>query len=236
LIRSFLVLGFKTILGGVTGALIFLGAGAVLGILGGVLFEIMLPFQLSNLIYIPFYITTGARNALWFGGDFIFVPMIIGSGTSSLIHLEADIPYPLTNKSSVTIFSVTLLFWLLSLALLVFQKFHTLNKINSTYISFCNSIKSQDYPSAYSLFSQEYRRNTNLSQFTEDKGDVELLYIRGCETKKFISSFGKSASIFTENPYFMVTSFGGYFVGPELILESVDGQWLFTGEDNWYLD
>ncbi len=236
MLRSFLILSFKTILGGVAGTLIFLGAGAVLGVLGGLLFEIILPFRLSNLIYIPFYIMTGARNTLWFGGDFIFISIFIGCGIVFLKNLHEGIPYHFFDKSSGVIYWAALLFWVITSTLLVAQKIHTINKINTVYTSFCSSIKSQDYPSAYNYFSQEYRSNTNLNQFIDDNKDTGSLYTKGCETIKFISSFGKSASVFTENPYHMVTSFGSYFAGPELILMNFDGKWVFTGEDHWWMD
>jgi hypothetical protein len=235
LFRSFLALGFKTILGGITGSLIFLGTGAVLGVLGGLLFEIILPFRPSNLIYIPFYVITGASNAFWFGGDFIFIPIIIGSGIAFLKNLHGD-TLQFFGKSSGKIYWAALLCWVITSTLLITQKVNTINHINSVYSGFCISIKSEDYPSAYNYFSQEYRINTNLNQFIDDNEGTGSLYTTGCETKKFVSSIGKSASIFTQDPYYMATSFGSYFEGPELVLINVDGKWYFTGEADWYMD
>ncbi len=236
--RSFLILIFKTITGGILGALVFLGIGSAKGLFDA-LIEIIFSLRPSSIIYIPIGVFLGAWYAFWLGGDLILVAMLIGSEIAFLKNLRKTLLNLFSAERVNKIYQTVFLGLLAITAFSFYTKIQTIIKIESVYSKFCSSVLAKDYPSAYKYLSAEYRNQTNLNQFVKDKLYKESSYVSGCNANgysiKFISSFGKSASVFP-NPYIVITSFANFPGGSELIMEEVDGEWFFTGKDKWYAD
>ena len=229
--RIVLALILKTVLGGILGAIIFLGLGSVKGFFDG-LIE-------ASPIYILTGILLGAGYASWLGGDLMLLAAFIGAEIVFLKNFNKI----LSNKYSTEVASKIFRTMFIALSLITtfgfYLKVRTIIQIESIYSEFCTAVQKKDYSSAYKYFSPEYQNQTNLNQFIEDKLGNYSSYVEGCSadtySTKFVSSFGKVASVFP-NSYIPTSSFANFPGGPEIIMKKIDGKWYFAGEDYWYMD
>ncbi|MBK9927103.1 MAG: hypothetical protein IPP66_17680 [Anaerolineales bacterium] len=219
---------FKTIAGGVWGALIFLGLGSIKEFLE--MFIVAISGESGLFSALPLSILSGAFFLFWLSGDFILIAAFIGAEIAFLKNLHNF--FQVEKKIHQVILLCALAITVFSLSI----KVTTIFQIESAYSSFCSTLIKKDYSSTYDFFTPKYRKATNFNQFTEKFNKSSFVY--GCETNqnsmKFVSSFGYKASVFPRNTYTVTVPFSSFLQGPELIMNKINGKWLFTGEENWH--
>lgn len=221
----------KTFLGGVLGVFAFLSPGSIKGI-----FDML--YETGNLPPIHFVpvvillgIIFGAWYAQWLGGDFILLAAFIGLEIAFLISSQKVIFRLFSKQKGRIILGTAFLVMVITTSLFFYVKDQRINQIENIYSNFHASVQARDYPSAYMYFSPEYRMQTNLDQFIEDKMWPESIYESDA---KFVSSFGNTAHVYPDE--YTVAKFVGFPGGPEIIMKNINGEWYLTGELNWYMD
>ena len=185
----------------------------------------------ESLFIIPLILLMGAFAFFWLGGDFILLAALIGAQVAFLKNLRKL--FHVEEK----VYRATLLCAVIITALVLYAKFETVSQIEATYSKFCSSVSKGDYRSAYNFFTPEYQSQTDFKQFAKKLNDRSA-YVNGCNLNegsiKFVSSFGNIGSLFPYRTDTIVAPLLKFLPGPELTMKKINGEWLFTGEENWY--
>jgi hypothetical protein len=228
-VRSVSKLVLRTIAGGVWGALIFLGLGSLKELL------VMLPEDFTipgGLFLILIILLMGAFSFFWLGGDFILIAALMGAQVAFVKNLRRYI-----DVEEKVYWAMLLCTGILAL-LAVYAKLETISQIEPTYSRFCSSVSKGDYHSAYDFFTPEYQSQTDFKQFVNKLNDRSA-YVTGCNlnegSMKFVSSFVNTGSVFPYRTDTIVAPLLTFLPGPELRMQKINGEWLFTGEEKWYL-
>ena len=116
--------------------------------------------------------------------------------------------------------------------------------IGNTYIELCREIREQqNYTTAYSSFSPEYRKENNLGEFTKELPNfLDNSCNTGSNDSDFNSKFKGTISVRFDKaflyPYNWTYSACSFYIlsGPYVVLTKVNGRWYFTGKHGWNVD
>lgn len=191
-------------------------------------------YKLMSLVWADYWINWVTSND-WGNWEFLFFTF----GSSFMLTTQLK---PLFNvviqkySKNLYTFLQALLFAIFVLGVCI--EIQTKLAIKSTYTGFCQAVRNEDYPLAYSYFSPEYHERKNLDKFMnrlpEFRGDF-------CATAYGSEFAGTIRHRFNEvllYPYSWTNTACSFYIrsGPEVILEKVNGRWYFTGEHVWYVD
>jgi len=228
-VRPVSKLVLKTTAGGVWGALIFLGLGSLKEFLVMLSEDFPIPGSLFFILIIP---SMGAFSFFWLAGDFILITSLIGAQVAVVKNPRQYVDV------EEKVYWATLLGTVILAALAVYAKLETISQIESTYSRFCSSVSKEDYRSAYDFFTPEYQSQTDFNQFVNKLNDRSA-YVTGCNlnegSMKFVSSFVNTGSVFPYRTDTIAAPLLKFLPGPELRMQKINGEWLFTGEEKWYL-